>query len=191
MPNWCDTIYKCVGEKKEVKALYDILEGLKQSENSLIRNDFGNLWLGNLVHKLGGNWEECRCRGEIVDFNISEDDSLIISQYTAWCEQEGARQLIEKNFPSIKVYFQEIEPGCGVFYSNDSTGEYFPEKYFIEDDYDQYCPTSIEEAASIVSEIVGKTISPKEGEIEKAVKEYQEQNEDNHLYFSKFEVLEN
>ena len=118
MPNWCDTSYKCVGDLKEVKSLHKVLKYMEKRKTSILKNGFGKMWLGNLVHKLGGDWEKSRCRGEITDFSL-DGNVLTINQETAWCEQEGVRQIIEKTYPSIKVYFMEQEPGCGVFYTND------------------------------------------------------------------------
>lgn len=114
MPNWCDTSYKCVGDLKEVKSLHKVLKYMEKRKTSILKNGFGKMWLGNLVHKLGGDWEKSRCRGEITDFSL-DGNVLTINQETAWCEQEGVRQIIEKTFQSIKVYFMEQEPGCGVF----------------------------------------------------------------------------
>ena len=63
----------------------------------------------------------------ITDYSL-DGNVLTINQETAWCEQEGVRRIIEEKFPSIKVYFMEEESGCGVFYTNDSSGDYFPER---------------------------------------------------------------
>lgn len=111
MPNWCDTTYKCVGDLKEVRSLYRILKYIDNRKTPIVPNGFGNRWLGNLVTKLGGNWESCRCRGEILDYHI-DGNVLTIYQSTAWCEQEGVREIIEKAYPSIKVYYREEEPGA-------------------------------------------------------------------------------
>lgn len=191
MPNWCDCTYKCVGEPKEVKSLYRVLKYIEKRKTSIVKNGFGKWWLGNLVTKLGGDWEKYRCRGEITGYNM-EDNVLTIYQSTAWCEQEGVREIIEERFPSIKVYYREEEPGCGVYYTNDSSGEYFPEIYYL-DSYDdcEYFRT-IEEAADCVSEIVGKTIPPTENDIVQALDDYVEQYDDEDVWYSfhGFEVVE-
>ena len=66
MPNWCDCTYKCVGDLKDVRSLYKALKYIDKRKTSIIKNGFGKWWLGNLVVKLGGNWEKYRCRGEIT-----------------------------------------------------------------------------------------------------------------------------
>ena len=176
MPNWCDTTYKCVGDPKEVRALHKILKYIDRRKTTIVRNGFGKWWLGNLVTKLGGKWEDYCCRGEITGYSF-DGDVLEITQYTAWCEQEGVRRIIQEKFPSIKVYYREEEPGCGVYYTNDTTGDYFPEAYFL-DSYDeqQYFET-IEEAAERVSEIVGCPVEATVNAIQEALEKYVEQKE--------------
>ena len=57
---------------------------------------------GNLVTKLGGDWEKYRCRGAIIDYSL-DDEVLTINQYVAWCEQEGVRKYNRrKNFLLLK-----------------------------------------------------------------------------------------
>lgn len=58
MPNWCSTDYYVVGSKKEVLDLNKKMERLENRKKSLVKNDFGNTWLGNLVNYLGGDWEK-------------------------------------------------------------------------------------------------------------------------------------
>ena len=176
MPNWCDTTYKCVGDPKEVRALHKVLKYIDRRKTTIVRNGFGKWWLGNLVTKLGGKWEDYCCRGEITGYSF-DGDILEITQYTAWCEQEGVRRIIQEKFPSIKVYYREEEPGCEVYYTNDTTGDYFPETYFL-DSYDeqQYFET-IEEAAEKVTEIVGCTVEATVNAIQEALEKYVEQKE--------------
>ena len=77
MPNWCDCTDKCVGEPKEVKSLYRVLKYIEMRKPSVVKTGFGKWWIGNLVTKLGGDWEKYRCRGEITGYNM-EDNVVII-----------------------------------------------------------------------------------------------------------------
>ena len=176
MPNWCDTTYKCVGDPKEVRALHKILKYIDRRKTTIVRNGFGKWWLGNLVTKLGGKWEDYCCRGEITGYSF-DGDVLEIIQYTAWCEQEGVRRIIQEKFPSIKVYYREEEPGCEVYYTNDTTGDYFPETYFLDSYDEQRYFETIEDAAESVSEIVGCTVEATIDAIQEALEKYVEQKE--------------
>lgn len=177
MPNWCNCTYKCVGDLNEVKAIYKVLKSLDKRKTSIIENGFGKMWLGNLVTKLGGDWEKYRCRGAIIDYSL-DDEVLTINQYVAWCEQEGVRNIIEEKFPSVKVYFIEEESGCGVFSTNDTSGLFFPEKYWVETDCESNYFETMEEVANCISEIVNREISPTMKDLEEAVSLYMDDNED-------------
>ena len=183
MPNWCYTTYKCIGDPKEVRSLYKVINANSKRKTPRVKNGFGTLWLGCIIDALGENWENYRCRGEIIDYQL-DDNVLTICQNTAWCEQEGFGECIEKKFLSIKVYYREEEPGCEVFYTNDKKGDYFPERYFL-DNYDEplYFET-IEEAAKSVSGIVEHTVEATVEAIEEALNDYEEEHEDEDVFYS-------
>ena len=193
MPNWCETTYKCVGDKKEIKSLHKILQKMNSRKNPKIANGFGHLWLGELINELGFNYEDYRCRGEIIDFELY-DGILNIYQDTAWCEQEGVRLAIEKKFPSIKVYYLEEEPGCEVYQTNDLDGTYFPDNYYL-DCYDEplYFET-LDEAKKCIESIVGHEVEASVEAISKALDEYTEiqteKGEDVFFSFHEFERVE-
>lgn len=180
MPNWCDTTYKCVGEQKDIQSLHKTLAQLRAMKKPFVKNGFGNMWLGCVVNILGGKWEDVRCRGEIIDFSM-DGDILVISQSTAWCEQEEFRYFLEQHYSGMKIYYQEEEPGCEVYYTNDETGDYFPNKYML-DSYDgcEYY-SSLHDVAVKVKEITGVDVKT-ENDIETALNEYQEKMEKEVFY---------
>lgn len=193
MPNWSFTQYACSGEPKEIRQLHNAIKTNAKRKTSRVKNGFGTLWLGNIIDQLGGNWEDWKCRGEITDFYMEKDaKKLTIYQSTAWCEQEGFRKFIEQKFPSIKIYYRDIESGCGWYGTNDSTGEYFPERYILESYDDTQLFNTIEEAAKYVSGIVDHNVEANLTAIEKALDNYEEENEDEDLYFSfhEFQVVD-
>lgn len=189
MPNWCDTSYKCVGDSKEIRELNSVLKYLENCNTSILPNGFGKMWLGNLIYKLDGDWEALKCRGEIIDFSV-DGNVLTINQQTAWCEQEDVRKIIEKAYPSIKVYYMEQEPGCEVFDTNDASGEYFPERYLLDFQEDCEYFETIDEAAKFVSKKIGHEIESNvtaiHNEISKYIEEHEKRNED--IFFSFYEI---
>ena len=150
-----------------------------------VKNGFGTLWLGNIIDQLGGNWEEWKCRGEITGFQMEKGDKkLTIYQSTAWCEQEGFRKFIEQKFPSIKVYYLDIEPGCQWYGTNDKTGKYFPERYYLDSYEETEMFNTIKEAAEYVSGIVNQKVDANMTAIEQALDEYEKARKDDDVYFS-------
>lgn len=134
MPNWCNTCWKATGEHEQVEKLYTIMRELeKMPDPGLVENGFGSTWLGNLVIKLGGDWNKIYCRGE---WNYLEyrDGILIIDIESAWSEPNEVRDFIEEKLPGIKIYFQSEEPGCVIYETNDPTGEYFPDRFYLWDE---------------------------------------------------------
>lgn len=193
MPNWCQTTYACVGEKKDVQALYNAILACQRAEEPIVNNGFGNLWLGCVIEYFGKKWTDYgHCRGEIFDYQI-QDDVLFIYQETAWCEQEDFRKFIEDTFKSIKVYYMEEEPGCEVYCTNDREGLFFSDRYFLDAYEDPQYFETIEEAAKFVSDLVGQEVSADVNAIESALDEYvevrQENDEDVYYCFHGFRVM--
>ena len=131
MPNWAYTQYKIKGSEDEVAALYKTIQNLDQREESLLPNGFGKLWLGNLVHALGGDWNDIYCRGQILDYSL-ENGILKINTETAWGEMSDVRHLIETKYPSLQIFFQTEECGMCIFQTNDAIGEVFPERWLLD-----------------------------------------------------------
>ena len=131
MPNWAYTTYKIKGSESEVAALYQTIQELSEREESLLPNGFGKLWLGNLIHVLGGNWNEIYCRGQITDYSL-ESGILIINTETAWGEMSETRHFIQTKYPSLEIVFQTEECGMCIFQTNDAAGEVFPERWLLD-----------------------------------------------------------
>ena len=131
MPNWAYTQYKIKGSESEVAALNKTIVDLDQRKDSILPNGFGKLWLGNLVHVLGGDWEKLYCRGQILDYSL-DNGLLFISTETAWGEMSDVRHFIQFKYPSLQIFFQTEEPGMCMFQTNDATGEIFPERWLLD-----------------------------------------------------------
>ena len=117
---------------------------------------------------------------------------LTINHYTAWCEQSGLRENIERAFPSVKVYYRECEPANCVCSTNDTTGMYFPEPYCLAsfDKQPEFFMT-IGDAARHVSGIVRKKVPFKMGAIHNALNGYMRLpgNQDMSYSFHKIRIV--
>lgn len=173
MPNWSDTTYRVTGDPKGISKLYKTLQKMSRRKNPKIRNGFGPMWLGELVNELGGNWETIRCRGEITNFEKELDGTLSINMYCAWCEQSETRYFMDATL-SLKTYYLDEEPGCCVYQTNDTTGKYFPDRYFLDNEEEPLYFETIEEAAESISGIIGHPIEAKTEAICVALDDYEE-----------------
>ena len=132
MPNWAYTIYIVWGDKEELARLYQLIKDLDNRAESLLPNGFGKLWMGNLVHVLGGDWEKVYCRGKILDYDMTEDGVLRFDVESAWGELDEVRALILSRFPKLEIRFQSEEPDMDYFSTNDDSGTTFSDRWVLD-----------------------------------------------------------
>ena len=126
MPNICTTNYVIEGKKEELDELYQKMKELQEMEHPLVKNSFGQTWLGCLVKALGKNPEDVLCRGLWIELE-HQDDKLLMAFETAWTPCYEVTNLMKESFPSLRIYYKAEEPGCEVYLKNDAEGKYFPE----------------------------------------------------------------
>lgn len=194
MSNTCFTTYKVVSEnKKDVTKLFKTIKRLDGRKTPLVKNGWYDpkLWLGCLVKALGGDPQKVYCRGTITFYEM-EDDVLTLNTETAWAEMSETRHFIESCFPGMKIYYIEEESGCERFYTNDSEGIYFKDRYYLDGFDDSEYFETLEEAAKYVKEIVGHEVEADFDAIDKALSDYVEEHEedDPDCYYSFHEFKE-
>ena len=114
MANICATNYVIEGEKNELDALYETMKNLQGQA------------LGQLVKALGKSPDEVMCRGEWSDLE-RQDDTLRMTFDTAWTPCYEVTDLLKVAYPSLRIYYKAVEPGCEVYLKSDVEGKYFPE----------------------------------------------------------------
>ncbi len=188
MPNWCSTTYKIVGKKEEVTAIHKLLNTLKANHTEPSSFVGINLW--EVVESLGGDLETISCRGRILSYKLSEE-VLRIDQETAWNECADFRHFIGKVYPHTKIFFREEEPMEDIFYTNDHTGKYFPERYFLDAENEEPAYfNSLEDTIKRIEDITGTRIKT-EDEMNEALDLYLEAHGDDVWYsLHKFEVVD-
>ncbi len=198
MPNWCYTNYVIEGREEEVAALHKIIQDLEAREESLLPNGFGKLWLGNLVHTLGGDWKKIYCRGQILDYSL-ESGILRLNVESAWGEMEETRHFIQSKYPGLKIIYQAEESGMCIFETNDKDGTYFPHRWILDftDEsrnlyFYEYFET-LPEAADFLKQfcLPGMEIEATKESILAALDDYQNEHPDPVSYmFEEFKVIE-
>ena len=192
MPNWAYSLDRCVGDKEQLLELHSTmseLEGMKAP--GLHENGFGSTWLGNLVIKLGGDWEKVYCRGTWDNLLLHDDGTVSFSVESAWDEPDEVRHFIESIFPKIKIYFQCEESGMCIYKTNDDTGQYFPEQFYlwVEDETTEYC-NDLESLIREVQKITGSKNLKTLDSCEKALKTYSQKNHDLGYSIEEFSVVD-
>ena len=192
MPNWAYTQYVVIGDKEQLKQLHTIMTELEEMKSpGLHENGFGSTWLGNLVIKLGGNWKQVYCRGSWDNLLLHEDGAVSFSVESAWGELYDVRKFIEEQFPGVKLYFQCEESGMSIYQTNDGTGQYFPEKYYlwVENGTTEYY-TSLEALTKEVENITGSKNLNTLDSCKKALETYSRSNSDLCYTLEEFELLD-
>lgn len=195
MPNWSTTDYFVIGSTKEIMDLNKKMEKLENRKKSLVKNGFGNTWLGNLVQYLGGDWEKVYCRGEWMCRNYDKErNALAFTTETAWQEMNEWRRFIESCYKTIKILYVTEEPGCGIYQTNDKEGIFFKSKYILDYGEDVEYFENMDQAVSFIKNLISVKIEEKTvNGIQKELDAYAEENDAEDLYYSfhEFEKVDN
>lgn len=191
MPNWAYTQYQVIGEKEQLQKLHAVMTELEEMKKPLHENGFGKTWLGNLVIKLDGDWEKVYCRGSWDNLVLNED-SLMFTVESAWSELSEVRELIEEKFPGLKLFYQCEESGMCIYQTNDDTGEYFPEKYYlwVEDGETTQYHETLDELVKDVEQITGSKNLKTLDSCRKALETYSRNHHDLCYTLEEFKVVE-
>lgn len=162
------------------------MEKLENRKKSLVKNGFGNTWLGNLVQYLGGDWEKVYCRGEWMCRNYDKErNALTFTTETAWQEMNEWRRFIESCYKTIKILYVTEEPGCGIYQTNDKEGIFFKSKYILDYGEDVEYFETLNQAIDFIEKLTEISIEEKTvNGIQKELDAYAEENEDEDLYYS-------
>lgn len=187
MPNWCNTSYKFVGDKEEIADLYNKLQSLNDMPEPLVENGFGKLFLGCVVNLFGGDWKEIYCRGEIDYMEICGDSMIQLSTMTAWGDVPEVWDFVCKNYPSIEYYYLAEEGGLCYYVNSDTTGEYFPEKYYVlhAEGYSEYLDDD-EELLEYIAEKIGAAEIESIDQLDQLLEQYNKEHANEEIYYHEF-----
>ena len=132
MANWAFTMYAIEGPK----------ETLQKIEQAILHHDVeegsSKDWEGNVLKALGLSWENNTpdgkgkyMRGFIEGEPWWDKDALRVDAQEAWGVTDF-NEVLEENFPDIKVYYYVEEEGDEVFATNDKEGKYFRDRYYVD-----------------------------------------------------------
>ena len=192
MSNLALTSVYVVGDKRQLRSLYGKMARLENRKKPLIDSNFGNCWLGNLVAKLGANWQKIYCRGRWMSLQLKRN-ALYFFIETAWETPYKFLLLIQKVYPLLKVYFAAEGEGWDAYVTNDCEGIVFPHRYILDMPPDVEYYVTIREVCEQVSAYIGKEIEPTKEALFAAIDEWEEENTDIEKYIivKEFEVINN
>lgn len=159
MSNYCATYIRIIGEYKEMKLLYTLLDWAKEKVS--------NGWIGEIGNLLGvtdvidgyayrrGTKEDVRCRSHIEQVNFDETE-VGISVGDAWAPQLTVYAMLQEKFaPNCKLFYVAEEPGCDVYATNDPD---YIDKWIVEvydnPDFESLWYVSEDEARKFLQELL-------------------------------------
>ena len=135
-----------------------------------------------------------RLGGEISEEPTWDEDTGALRFWSEerWCLQDFA-ELLEKQFPDIKVYWIVEECGCEVYCTNDAEGKYFPERYLVDTCIDSICNSEYFETEEQVYKWLDKLTNGRvksEEDVEEFNADYEDSDasDENYIYIHEFEV---
>lgn len=139
MPNWAYTSYAIEGPK----------ETLQKIEQAILHHDTEDNnaedWEGNVLKELGLTWESNTpdgkgkyMRGFIEGEPWWDNGALRVCAMEAWGVTDF-NEVLEENFPDIKVFYAVEEGGEGIYATNDNEGKYFPDRFYADTCINNQC----------------------------------------------------
>ena len=181
------------GDQRQMKSLYGKMKRLQERKKPLVKNDYyhSERWLGNLVKRLGANYNSVYCRGTWDCLKMSEK-TLSFTTETASKPPFRLLKLIEDIYPSLSFYFEAEGDDWEWLLTNDAEGKYYPDRFLVDSDLGYEYFVDLEGVCQFLSTritIVGKS----ENLLYEAIDEWEENNNDPNQYIiiKKVEVLSN
>ena len=135
---------------------------------------------------------DTRLGGEI-SYEPTWDEATGALRFSAeerWDLQDFA-ELLEKQFPDIKVYWVVEEQGCEIYCTNDREGKYFPERYWVDTAQDDIYQSEYFKTEEDMYKWLNEKYGVKsEEEVEAWNADYEDSgiDDENFIYIHKFEV---
>lgn len=153
MANNADVDYIIIcHDKAVINELAEVLErGCKESPSNAY-----NAY--KAIELLGIDTEPLSLRMDIQSVNkdyVATEISL--QSICAWGHQRDFdKALKDKYGDKVEVYFEEYEPGCGVFSTNDMSGKVFKKNYVVDCDCEEEFHLNEQEVAEYYKEVLGE-----------------------------------
>lgn len=167
------------GEKRELRSLYGKMKRLQERKKPLVENGFyyPQRWLGNLVKRLGGDYNEVYCRGTWDDLNLMKDHLYFFTE-TAWETPFDLLKLIQKVYPTLNAFFSAEGDDWVSYLTNDKEGRYFKSRYVIDMEPDIEYFNTIKEACNHLAANIGHPINYTWDALNNAAEEWNDNNPD-------------
>lgn len=181
-----------IGDSRQMRSLYGKMLRLQNREKPLVENGFfyPKRWLGNLVTRLGGDWQKVFCRGTWDNLKMN-GKTLSFFTETAWQAPFDLLLLIQKVYPGLEIFFAAEGDGWDTYLTNDADGRFFKCRYELDMPPENDYHNTIEEVAERIGAYIGLHIEPTKEAVYDAIDSWEKTNEDLDAYINlkEFEVV--
>lgn len=181
-----------VGDRRQLRSLYQKMLRLQNRKKPLIENGFYHpeRWLGNLVSRLGGDYNEVYCRGTWDDLDLNRERLYFFTE-SAWNAPFDLLRLIQKVYPGLEIFFSAVGDDWDSYLTNDAERRFFTNRFELDMPPDNDYYDSIEEVAELVGNYIGHHIEPTKEAVYQAIEEWEDENEDldDYINLKEFEIV--
>lgn len=153
MADACFTYYKIKGKYPELCRLYYKMEMVRAMYNEMERTS-----LKFLTFIIG--WDETTPFGYFSELEFNNEYISFMLE-TEWTRSTDFEKMILESFPGIEIIYYSESDGDETYETNDRTGEFFPERYIFETEFESKCEPTIycnteKEVLGYVKDVLGK-----------------------------------
>lgn len=137
----CDDV--CFFSDENPEGIASLWKDLETAITPGYKDDLGSI--RRLFLHAGIATDGISLRGTIIDME-KNDTRILLSLDTAWRPLYDAYTAIAEAY-GVSFVMRSMEPGCGIFYNTDDTGNTFPDRYCVtgETSIDTPCGIPLEE----------------------------------------------
>ena len=121
----CDDV--CFFSDDNPEGIASLWKDLETAITPGYKDDMGNI--RHLFLHAGIATDGISLRGTIIDMK-KNDTRILLSLDTAWRPLYDAYTAIANTY-GVSFVMRSMEPGCGIFYNTDDTGNTFPDRYCV------------------------------------------------------------
>lgn len=121
----CDDV--CFFSDENPEGIASLWKDLETAITPGYKDDLGNI--RHLFLHAGIATDGISLRGTIIDMK-KNDTRILLSLDTAWRPLYDAYTAIANTY-GVSFVMRSMEPGCGIFYNTDDTGNTFPDRYCV------------------------------------------------------------
>lgn len=190
MPNWCNTEYILRGKSEDLNACAEVINKFAFGGYPDEDRQYSTYQLIDREIEGSVNNQDARNDFQQAEIETNSDGTMYLQTWTttAWKPEHGLVEKLCEKFNLSYLYFAE-ESGEGIYETNDKNGDFFSDRYMIEECNEEtgYYKT-VREALDDLGSRTSRLCETME-DAQSVIKEHNRTHEENKITFIKIEVV--